>query len=86
MSTTPWKVIASTGPYARGTHPDRVLETVVRGRGEDEVRDSELLEIPEALELVRVDHGDDQRVELHMPVNRVIEDYVVEDRKGRGGS
>lgn len=53
--------------------PDGVLEAVVRGARKHLVGTAQLLDVAQPLELGRVDDGHQQRVELHVAVDRVVE-------------
>lgn len=53
--------------------PDRVLEAVVRSPGEDQVSRSQLLDVAKPLKLRRVNELHQQRVQLDVAVDGVVE-------------
>lgn len=54
--------------------PDGVLEAVVRSPGEHQVSPSQLLDVPQPLKLRRVYEPHQQRMQLNVAVDGVIED------------
>lgn len=56
-------------------HANGVLEAVVRGAGEHEIRPAELLQFAEALQVRRVEHVDDGAGQLDVAMDGVIDDW-----------
>lgn len=65
--------------------PQAVLEAVVCGSRKDEVGSSELLQVPEPLELRRVDDPDEQRMQLHVAVDGIVK-HLPNKAKPKSGS
>ena len=59
--------------YMYNHAPYAVLKAVVGGAGKDIVATAQLLDVPQSLELGRVDDGDTQRIDLDVAVNAVVE-------------
>lgn len=53
--------------------PNGVFKAVVRRAGENKVGPSELLEVSQSLELRCVDDFDEEWVQLHLPVDGIVE-------------
>ncbi len=56
----------------RGHLPERVLEAGVYGAGVHVGGEAELLDVPQPLELRRVDDAHHERVQLDRAVNRIV--------------